>query len=150
MSLLKKKNWITFVGKLNKAKGYDVFVKSITKVLDKYKDWNAIVIGDEKEKISLNHKKATILGFKNIMRYWKFLRKLALLSLVLDGMNRLAELFEASANGCAVIITNKGGLPETVTDAKILQNLNEKNLTKSISNLIEDTKTRKSLQKNLY
>ena len=31
---------------------------------------------------------------------------------------------EASANGCAVIITNKGGLPETVTNAKIMENLN--------------------------
>ena len=54
---------------------------------------------------------------------------------------------EASANGCAVIITNKGGLPETVTDAKILRELNEKNLTKSISNLIDDKKTRKDLQR---
>ena len=26
---------------------------------------------------------------------------------------------EASANGCAVVITNKGGLPETVTNEKI-------------------------------
>ena len=45
-----------------------------------------------------------------------------------------------------MIITNKGGLPETVTDAKILQHLNEKNLTRSISNLIQDNKTRKQLQ----
>ena len=35
---------------------------------------------------------------------------------------------EASANGCAVIITNKGGLPETVTDAKILEELNQTHL----------------------
>ena len=66
LSLLKKKKkWITFVGKLNKAKGYDVFVQSITKILNKYKDWQAIIIGDEKrEKITLKHQKATILGFK--------------------------------------------------------------------------------------
>jgi hypothetical protein len=49
--------------------------------------------------------------------------------------------------GCAVIITNKGGLPETVTDAKILKNLNQKTLTKSIIDLIKNTKLRKSLQK---
>ena len=54
---------------------------------------------------------------------------------------------EASANGCAVIITNKGGLPETVTDAKILKSLNEKNLTKSITELIKKNELRKSLQK---
>ena len=55
----KKKKWITFVGKLNKAKGYDIFAKAIVKVLDKYSDWKAIIIGDEKrEKISLKHKNA--------------------------------------------------------------------------------------------
>ena len=33
--LNKKKNWITFVGKLNKAKGYDVFAKAIKNILNK-------------------------------------------------------------------------------------------------------------------
>ena len=48
----KKKNWITFVGKLNKAKGYDIFAKSIKKILNKYPNWKAKIIGDEKrEKI---------------------------------------------------------------------------------------------------
>ena len=41
-------------------------------------------------------------------------------------MNLGRTSLEASANGCAVIITNKGGLPETVTDAKILEKLSEK------------------------
>ena len=150
ISLLKKKRkWITFVGKLNKAKGYDVFVKSIKKILGRYKDWKAIIIGDEKrEKISLNHKNATILGFKKHNEVINIFKKTS----ITVACSRWDEPFgrtslEASANGCAVIITNKGGLPETVTDAKILQKLNEKNLTKSISNLILDSKTRKSLQK---
>ena len=61
-----KKKWITFVGKLNKAKGYDTFAKSINKVLNKFPDWKAKIIGDEKrEKIVLNHKNADILGFQN-------------------------------------------------------------------------------------
>jgi len=150
LSLLKKKKkWITFVGKLNKAKGYDVFVQSITKILNKYKDWQAIVIGDEKrEKITLKHQKATILGFKKHHEVINIFKKTS----ITVACSRWEEPFgrtslEASANGCAVIITNKGGLPETVTDAKILQKLNEKSLTKLISNLIEDAKVRKSLQK---
>ena len=61
---------------------------------------------------------------------------------------------EASANGCAVIITNKGGLPETITNARILKSLTEKDLTKEISNLIINEKLRKKLQtlsiKNFY
>ena len=61
----KKRKWITFVGKLNRAKGYDVFAKSIKIILNKYPDWKAKIIGDEKrEKIELKHKNAEILGFK--------------------------------------------------------------------------------------
>ena len=54
---------------------------------------------------------------------------------------------EASASGCAVIITNKGGLPETVTNAKILNELNVNNLEKVIKNLIENKSLRKEYQK---
>ena len=61
---------------------------------------------------------------------------------------------EASANGCAVIITDKGGLPETVTNAKILKKLNEFSLEKTIKELILNNKLRNKLQtlslKNFY
>ena len=150
LSLLKnKKKWITFVGKLNKAKGYDVFAKAIIKILDKYKDWKAIVIGDEKrERIYLNHKNASILGFKKHNDVINIFKKTS----ITVACSRWEEPFgrtslEASANGCAVIITNKGGLPETVTDAKILQELSQKNLINSISNLIKNRKVRVDLQK---
>ena len=157
LSLLKdKKKWITFVGKLNRAKGYDVFVKSIKKVLNKHKEWKAIIIGDEKrEKIFLNHKNASTLGFKSHTEVLKVFKKTS----ITVACSRWEEPFgrtslEAAANGCAVIITNKGGLPETVTDAKIIEVLNEKNLTKIINNLITNNKLRKNLQersiKNFY
>jgi hypothetical protein len=42
--LRNKKKWITFVGKLNKAKGYDIFAKSIEKILNKYPKWQAKII----------------------------------------------------------------------------------------------------------
>ena len=41
-----KKKIISFIGKLNSAKGYDLFGNAIIKILDKYNDWKAIVIGD--------------------------------------------------------------------------------------------------------
>ena len=40
--------------------------------------------------------------------------------------------------GCAVIITNRGDLPETITNGIILDNLSKKDLFNSISNLIKD------------
>ena len=144
-----KKKWITFVGKLNKAKGYDIFAKAIKIILDKHKDWKAIVVGDEKrEKITLKHKNANILGFRKHSDVLEIFKKTS----ITVACSRWDEPFgrtslEASANGCAVIITGKGGLPETVTNAKILHKLNIKNLTKTLNLLISNKKLRQNLQK---
>jgi glycosyltransferase involved in cell wall biosynthesis len=147
--LNKKKNWITFVGKLNRAKGYDIFAQTIKKILNKYPDWKAKVIGDEKrEKIILNHKNANLLGFLNHNEVIKIFKQ----SSIAVVCSRWEEPFgrtslEASANGCAVIITNQGGLPETITNARILRKLNLKNLEKNIKFLINNRQERKILQK---
>ena len=151
-----KKKWITFVGKLNRAKGYDVFSKAIKKILDKHPNWKAKIIGDEKrEKIILKHKNADILGFLNHEKTIDIFEKTS----IAVACSRWEEPFgrtslEASANGCAVIITNKGGLPETVTNAKILENLSVKNLEKNINFLINNSNIRNKLQnlsiKNFY
>ena len=144
-----KKNWITFVGKLNKAKGYDVFAKTINRILNKYPNWKAKIIGDEKrEKIHLKHKNADILGFLPHEKVLKIFKKTS----IAIACSRWEEPFgrtslEASASGCAVIITNKGGLPETVTNAKILNELNVYNLEKVIKSLIDNKSLRKEFQK---
>ena len=60
----KKYKWITFVGKLNRSKGYDIFGKALIKILNKYKNWTGIVIGDEqRDKIYFYHERLKILGF---------------------------------------------------------------------------------------
>ena len=144
-----KKNWITFVGKLNKAKGYDVFAKTINRILNKYPNWKAKIIGDEKrEKIHLKHKNADILGFLPHEKVLKIFKQTS----IAIACSRWEEPFgrtslEASASGCAVIITNKGGLPETVTNAKILNELNVYNLEKVIKSLIDNKSLRKEIQK---
>ena len=87
--------------------------------------WKALIIGDEKrERIELKHKNAKILGFKKHDDVIDIFKKTS----ITVACSRWEEPFgrtslEASANGCAVIITNKGGLPETVTDAKIINQL---------------------------
>ena len=106
------------------------------------------IIGDEKrEKIFLKHKNVNVMGFLNHDESLKIFEQ----SSIAVACSRWEEPFgrtslEASANGCAVIITNKGGLPETITNAKILEHLNVKNLEKSISNLIKNNVERKKLQ----
>ena len=63
INLRNKKKNVIFVGKLNKAKGYDIFGEAILPILNKYKNWSGIVIGDEpREKIFFNHKRLKILA----------------------------------------------------------------------------------------
>ena len=117
--------------------------------MKKHSDWRAKIIGDEKrEKIILNHKNADVLGFQKHEKVIDIFKK----SSIAVACYRWEEPFgrtslEASANGCAVIITNKGGLPETVTNAKILKKLSIKSLEKSLNNLIQDDKLRKKIQR---
>ena len=149
VNLKTKKNIITFVGKLNKAKGYDVFGAAIIDILNQFKDWKALVIGDEeREKIEFNHERLKILGFKSHDEVIKIFKK-ASISVV---CSRWEEPFgrtslESASCGCAVIITNRGGLPETITSGEILDKLNKKEVFNSISKLIKKNKYRKEIQK---
>ena len=144
-----KQKIITFVGKLNRAKGYDIFAKSIVKVLNKNKSWQAKVVGDEKrEIINISHKNVDVLGFLEHKNVLKLFQK----SSIAIVCSRWNEPFgrtslEAAANGCAVIISDRGGLPETVTNAIILKNLTSQELTTKINDLIKDSKKRKLIQK---
>ena len=136
----KKEKIISFVGKLNSAKGYDIFGKAIIRVLNKYKDWKAVVIGDEKrENIIFNHKNLRILGFKNNKFILKFLKKVSI-SIVPSRWNEPfgRTSLEAASRGCAVIISNKGGLPETSAGAIVLKSINSKKLFNEINKLISN------------
>ena len=156
VNLKSKKNTITFVGKLNKAKGYDIFGNAIIKVLNKHKEWSATVIGDEpRDKLEFNHKKLNILGFINHKEVINIYKKTSIAIVC----SRWEEPFgrtslEAAANGCAVIISNRGGLNETITNGVIMKKLNHINLFNEIENLIKNKKKRENLQrlslKNFY
>ena len=50
--------------------------------------------------------------------------------------------------GCATIISNKGGLPETTNQALILKNLNDDSIYKQIRYLIKNVKKRKQIQRD--
>ena len=148
----KKKNWITFVGKLNKSKGYDIFGKAIIKVLNNHKDWKGLVIGDEqRDKIVFQHKNLIQYGFLRHNRVLDIYKKTSIAVIC----SRWEEPFgrtslEAASNGCAVIISNRGGLPETITNGIILNKLTASNLYKEIRKLINNKKFRRNLQKLSY
>ncbi len=148
IDLKQKQNIITFVGKLNTAKGYDIFGNTILKILDKYPKWKSLVIGDEpREKHTFNHKNLRVLGFQNHKKVLNIFSKTS----IAVACSRWEEPFgrtslEAASRGCAVIISNRGGLPETITNGIILRNLNSNTLFDSIESLIKDKNKLKDLQ----
>ena len=148
----KKKKIISFIGKLNSAKGYDLFGKSVIKILNEYPDWKAIVIGDEpREKINFKHERMFISGYTKHQKVLNLLKKVSI-SVV---CSRWDEPFgrtslEASSRGCAVIISNKGGLPETSPNSIILKKLNTEQIYKEIKKLIKQPSVLKNLQKKNF
>ncbi|MDC1178514.1 glycosyltransferase family 4 protein, partial [Candidatus Pelagibacter sp.] len=145
----KKYEFITFVGRLNYSKGYDIFKKAISIILDEFPKWKAFSVGDEDRRtIYINHLQHKELGFLNHKKTLELLNK----SEIAVVPSRWEEPFgrtalEASSRGCATIISNKGGLTETTDHGVILKKIDDLNLYKELKKLITDKKERKRIQK---
>jgi len=148
----RKNKVISFVGKLNRSKGFHIFGNAIIKILKKYKDWKAIVVGDEpREKYNFKHKN---LEYKGWISHDKTLKLYDLTSISVvpseweEPFGRTAV--EAASRGCATIISKKGGLIETVSNTIFLTKLNTNELYNKIDYLIKNKKLREEIQKKSY
>jgi len=148
--IYKKDKKITFVGKLNESKGYDIYKDAVTKILEEFKNWKAFSIGDEsRDRPKISHKNHKELGFLKHKKVLQFLNK----SEIVVVPSRWEEPFgrtalESSSRACATIISKKGGLPETTDYCVILNQLNSKELYIELKKLILDEKLRRQIQKN--
>ena len=144
----KKIKLITFVGRLNYSKGYDIFKEAIIKILNEFPSWVAYSLGDEdRRKIYINHSNHSEKGFLNHQETLNILNK----SEIAVVPSRWEEPYgrtalEASSRGCATIISNKGGLKETTDNAIILKKVDSFELYKEIKKLIKKPKLRKKIQ----
>jgi len=148
----KKKNIISFIGKLNTSKGYDIFGGAILKILDTHPNWKSIVIGDEpREKLNFKHKNLKQLGYKKNTYVLNKLKEVSI-SVVPSKWDEPfgRSSLEAASRGCALIISNTGGLNETTKDALIIKNITAKDIYKKIDYLIKNKGFRQNLQKNAY
>ncbi len=149
INIKNKKNEITFVGKLNKSKGYDIFGKAVLRILNKHKTWKANVIGDEqRDKIFFSHTNLKKYGFIKHSKVLQIFKKTSIAVVC----SRWEEPFgrtslEAASSGCAVVISNRGGLPETITNGVILKELNPESLYNAINKLIINSEVRNNYQK---
>ncbi len=146
--IYKKNKKITFVGKLNESKGYDIYKDAVMKILDEFKEWKAFSIGDEsRERPKIVHKNHRELGFLKHKKVLQFLNK----SEIVVVPSRWEEPFgrtalESSSRACATIISNRGGLPETTDHCIVLKKLNSSELYKQLKMLIKNEKLRKEIQ----
>ena len=135
----RKNKQIIFTGKLNSLKGYDIFGDAILRILDKYPNWNAVVAGNEpREKFTFNHKNLKIhswLPHEKILDLYNQSSISIVPSKWDEPFGRTS--MESAAYGCAVITSNKGGLPETFQNNLILKEINSKSLFKTIEQLIK-------------
>ena len=144
----KKEKLIIFSGKLNKSKGFPTFAEAITKILDKYKDWSSVVIGDEpREKYNYRHKRLKYLGwipYEEVLKYFSKSSITVVPSNWPEPFGRTS--LEAGSRGNAVIISNRGGLPETISSPVILKEVNSQSIYEQIVNLIQNKKLINRLQ----
>ena len=147
-----KKKLITFVGKLNRAKGFDIFCKAIDKILNEFNDWKACAVGnEERRKIYYYHKNFKEYGFldhKKTIAIFKKSEIAVIPSLWNEPYGRTA--MEASSNGCYAIVSNKGGLSETANHINLIDNINSNKIYLTIKKAILNKKHRLNLQKKTF
>ncbi len=143
-----KKKQIIFVGKLNKSKGYDLYCKSLFKVLNENKIWNAVSIGEEKRfqdyTIHKRHKNLGQITHKKVLKHLSESEIAIIPSRWEEPFGRTA--LEAASRGCATIISDTGGLSETTDHAIKLRKLDVKNIECEVIKLIKNNKLRKNIQ----
>ncbi len=144
-----KQNIIVFAGKLNKSKGFNIYIKVIGKILDKFPNWKSYVIGNEKrEKYKFNHKNLIVrnwISHKQLLNIYNKSSISVVNPMWEEPFGRTA--LESSSRGCAVITSNVGGLPETFNNNLVLKKNNEKELFKILNSLILSKKKRIKIQK---
>jgi len=148
----KKDKIIIFTGKLNTSKGYDIFGKAALKVLNKFVNWKAYAIGNERrETHNFEHKNFKVLDWlphEKILDFYKKSSISVVCSRWQEPFGRTA--MESAAYGCATITSHRGGLSETFNNNLILKDLSTFTLEKLLVKIISNNKLLKKIQKKNF
>ena len=148
----KKEKIIIFTGKLNSSKGYDIFGKATLKILNKFNDWRAYAIGNERREIhNFKHKNYKILNWlphNKILNFYKKSSISVVCSRWQEPFGRTA--MESAAYGCATITSDRGGLNETFKTNLTLKKLTSSSLERLINKVILNKKKLTSIQNSNF
>jgi hypothetical protein len=152
ISLTNKQKNILFVGKLNHAKGYHIFVDVALKFKKQNPKWNFIAIGNEARKNIFPDKKIVKeIGYKRNSEVLNLYSKseIAIGNSVWDEpLGRIA--IEASSRKCLSIISNKAGLEESKNIALVLKKNNSTELFKVLKKVTSNKSFRRKKQNLFY
>ena len=147
-----KKNIILFVGKLNHTKGYDIYNDAVSRFLKNHKTWKGIAIGSEPRREIKKNKNIVELGEVSNKEVLKLISESKITVACSRWNEPLGRLpIESASRGSFPIVSNKGGLVETITEVfSILENNNSDELLKKITFLANHPKKLSSMQKNIF
>ena len=148
----KKKKTLVFVGKLNSDKGYDIYLEAVNKFLETFKSWKSIAIGSEKRRVipaSFNTKEYGQISNDRVLRIYEHASIAVGNSVRDEPLGRLP--IEASSRGCLSIVSNKGGLPETLDKNSLVLKINtSEEIFKTLTSLAMNEKKLLTAQKKIF
>ena len=148
----KKKKNILFVGKLNRAKGYNIFCEVAKKFNKIDPTWKFIAIGNESRKnIFPDPKIVKEIGYKKNNEVLKFYTnsEISIGNSVWDEpLGRIA--IESSSRKCLPLISNKGGLEESKNIAIVLKKNTPSEIVKILKKITFNKKLRREKQNLFY
>ncbi len=148
----KKKKNILFVGKLNRAKGYNIFCEVAKKFNKIDPTWKFIAIGNESRKnIFPDPKIVKEIGYKKNNEVLKFYTnsEISIGNSVWDEpLGRIA--IESSSRKCLPLISNKGGLEESKNIAIVLKKNTPSEIIKILKKITFNKKLRREKQNLFY
>ena len=135
-----KQKLILFVGKLNHSKGYDIYLDGVKKFLKKHKDWKSLAIGSEKRRLikkDIYTKEIGEISHTQVLKYYERA------SISIANSTRDEPLgrspIESSSRGCLPVVSNRGGLPETISQhGLILQKNTPDEIFNALTKLTEN------------
>jgi len=147
-----KKKLILFVGKLNQSKGYDIYLEALKKFINKFPDWQSVAIGSEKRRIIVKDLSTKEIGEISNSRVLKYYEK-ASISVANSFRNEPLgrSPIESASRGCLPIVSNNGGLPETITKDGVILKINTPDeIFRSLTKLTKNKNSLLLKQKNIF
>jgi glycosyltransferase involved in cell wall biosynthesis len=144
-----KKKIVFFCGKLNKAKGYDLFCESTKKFLKFNPDWKILSAGTETRRNIKKYDHVQELGqidHRNVLKIIKHSKITVAPSIWNEPLGRLP--IESAALGSVCISSSNGGLPESNKFGLIINDPNSEKIFKALI-MLSNHKNYKKIQKRI-